>query len=409
MITFSILSHFLAGCVGLLPQLATQAAQPTIAMGESKVGNLPVIVLAGIEVKTNSVAFSLDGKLVACGGEDRRVRIFNETGRLIVRVGGHAAPIRAVAFSPDGTKVVSAGAELLVLISGPLVPSFVFAEDAVPLPRRPPNVATGDRLPLDHMEERVIQPEGQFVKFTKVETGETLRFMGSSIGLPIDSIAYSTDGSSLATFDSGFGLKIQTDRPVPMSFNLRREGMNRDYVDATGIVTSISGDALRLVSVARTKKPLGAIKLWEAKSSRFRDLDPKGMHTSCAMRLDGKRFLIGSQKGLVSEWDFDKGALIRTFDKGSTGTRPVEFLAYSPDGKQIVSGDEAGVVRLYDADKAGLLQTRQGPGRPVRAAAFLPTRVKIASGGHYIRIDRRLPQAEQGSAEPILVWEMGRD
>ena len=404
--TLSILSRLLVGCIGLLPQSETQTAQPAKVVGEAKLGSTPavgqVVTLLGIDAPTNAVVFSPDGKLIACGGDDRRVRIFDESGRLITRLGGHAAPIRAVAFSPDGTKIASAGAEKLVT-DGPIM---VPLEDSAPIPAERP-LEKGDRRPITSVGR--VWPRGRFFTFHDVQTGTWLGGGGCDHVPPVVSIAFSGDGSTLAMFDSEWSLQLQMTPWTPGATTSRRADTTRDYTAALGVVNSLGGDALRIVSGDQSNKLFGLLELKKPEVNQSHDLDPKVHRTSCAMRLDGKRFVVGSQDGSVAEWDFDKGELIRTFDKGSTGTRPVEFLAYSPDGKQIVSGDEAGVVRLYDAVSTGLLQTRQGPGRPVRAAAFLPLRVKIACGGHYLRTDPKLPQAERGTAEPILVWEMGRD
>ncbi len=56
------------------------------------------------------VTFSADGSLLASGGGDRTVRIWDfHTGQQLYSLAGHTSTVSSLAFSPDGTRLVSGG------------------------------------------------------------------------------------------------------------------------------------------------------------------------------------------------------------------------------------------------------------------------------------------------------------
>ena len=57
-----------------------------------------------------AVCFSADGKRIATSSRDQTAKAFDaQTGELLATYSGHGAAVRAVAFMPDGNKVISAG------------------------------------------------------------------------------------------------------------------------------------------------------------------------------------------------------------------------------------------------------------------------------------------------------------
>src|SRR5262245_44424199 len=69
-----------------------------------------LILQSGHSFKVDAMAFSPDGRLIATGGVDTAIKIWDAaTGRVLRTLAGHHGGVKAVAFSPDGRRLASGG------------------------------------------------------------------------------------------------------------------------------------------------------------------------------------------------------------------------------------------------------------------------------------------------------------
>ena len=231
----------------------------------------------------NGLAFSPDGKTLASASEDRTIRLWDvATGEAIGQpLSGHTDAVRSVAFSPDGKTLASASADGTIRLW---------------------DVATGEAIgqPLSGHTDVVW------------------------------SVAFSPDGKTLAS-----GSADQT---------------------------------LRLWDV-QSRQPIG---------------DPLVGHRnwvlSVAFSPDGKTLASGSADNTILVWDVNSRTPIGTPLLGHQGW--VRTLAFSPDGKQLVSGSADQTVRLWDLhdlSRVAQLDVYQGHTDAVWSVAFDPNGHLIAS------------------------------
>ena len=75
--------------------------------------------LKGHKYSVNSVAYSPDGTKIISGSRDQTIKIWDaNTGECLKTLEGHSQRVNSVAFSTDGTKIISGSSDKTVKIWG---------------------------------------------------------------------------------------------------------------------------------------------------------------------------------------------------------------------------------------------------------------------------------------------------
>ncbi|HKB04976.1 MAG TPA: protein kinase [Gemmataceae bacterium] len=325
------------------------------------------------------VALNDDGSLVAAGGGDRIVKLWDtSTGRRVYSLEGHTDIVACVAFSPDGRYLASGSSVQL-----PLLPRL--GEVKVWDVRSGENVRTirghgGPvyKLAFSHNGRLASASSDGTVKIWDAHTGwEILALDECSTSTP--GVTFSPDGRHLATIGIDRTLKVwdsETGRLVHTLVGHRDE--------TTGL--AFSPDGRRLASTGFDS----TIRLWDISTEQ--EVFPKPLiHPSptlgVAFSPDGQRIASAGWDKTVRLWDATTGQEILTL---RDHTSFVLAVAFSGDSLRLASVDDEGTVRVWDARPMGPRLPQEvftlPQGDHVCAMAYSPDGRTLAAVGPYAKV-----------------------
>ncbi len=322
--------------------------------------------MIGNSPRVLAFAFSPDGSKLVTGGADRALKTFDvTTGRDGQDYDGYRKVIKAVAFNKLGTGLATAhsdkdgnnirlwdvekGGEPANL-KAPLiqVASLAYSVDGKTL------VAGGTSLDNKSIALWNAQ-NGQFNK--AITTDDS----------PIQAIAISPDGSLIASgaIDSVVSL-----------WNVGSGKLDKQLRGHTKSVYSVQfspdGKTLATASSDRT------IRLWDVASGKEtkRFSGHSELINAIAFFATGKQLASASADGTVKVWDVASGQATKTLT-GHKGE--VLAVATSADGKFVVSGGIDDVVRVWDVASGKEVKSLKGHANWILAVNFHPNSRTIAS------------------------------
>jgi WD40 repeat protein/serine/threonine protein kinase len=283
-----------------------------------------IFTLYGHTGGVGSVAFSPDGTRIVTGSYDKTARVWDaRTGTPLLEMKGFKEVVRSVAFSPDSTRIVT----------------------------------------------------GSFDKTAKVWDARTgtplLELKGHTNGL--SSVAFSPDGTRIVTGSHDKTAKVWDARTGTLMLELKGHA-----IDVRSV--AFSPDGTRIVTTSEDK----TAKVWDARTGTPQ-LELRG-HTdwvhSVAFSPDGKLIVTGSGDRTAKVWDAQAGTPLLDTPlltlKGHTGG--VFSVAFSPDGTRIVTGSGDSTAMVWHARTGAFLRELKGHTHILSSVAFSPDGIRIVTG-----------------------------
>lgn len=310
-----------------------------------------------------SIAFEHDGPRLVSGSFDRSVRVWDAaTGAGISVLLGHADQVRCVAFAPGGEYVASGSNDGTVRLwrpdGGKAVQSF----------------RAGERW-----SAVAFAPDGKRLVAGSLGRGTMLAFdLLSNHALPdpprvqggITSMAYSSDGAWILTGgeeDSTMRLWHAATGKLERSFVGHQAPVTAVafLADGTGVVSGSADNSVRVWSLGSDEPP----RLLGGLDQRV---------TSVAVSSDGRFIACGAFDAKIHLWDARSGATYSTLE---TNASPVQTIAFDRTGARLASGSADGTIRLWDLAGAGEPRSLSGHSDLVLSVAFSPDGKRLASAG----------------------------
>jgi WD40 repeat protein/serine/threonine protein kinase len=304
----------------------------TVRLWEAPLPGVSLPVLRGHTSYLYPVVYSPDGRWIASGGWDRRVCLWDaRTGELCTTF-PHRGTVRALAFGPDSSWLVSAcdWADQLQVW----------------------DVATGRRRqevkgPGPVVQAVTVSPDGTWiaaverggvVSVSEMATGrEVASWRGDRVWLEKKALAYSPDGRWLA----GTG----EDKELIDIWDAQTHQRSARLAGHTGPIyfVAFSPDGRRLASAGNDR----TVRIWDVTTEEC--VAVLHGHTdevfAVAFHPDGTRLASAGRDRVIWLWDL---ATWQEVARLQGHLSYIFSLAFSPDGKSLVSSSGDGTVRLWD-------------------------------------------------------------
>ena len=322
----------------------------------------------------HSIAFSPDGTTIVSGSEDKTVRLWDiRTGKPIGQaLKGHSDSVTSVTFSPNGKTIASASRDKTIRLWD------ICTEKPIGQPLKGHS---------NYITSVAFNPDGttiasassdQTIRLWNARTGKLLGQSLKGHSNCVTSVTFSPDGKTIASasYDKTIRLwDVHTGKPVGQVF----EG-HSSYVTSV----AFSPDGKTIASASRDK----TIRLWNVLTGKPVGQPLKGhsFWVDCAVfSPDGSIIASVSRDQTIWLWDVRTGKPLGQPLKGHSN------VAFNPDGTTIASASSDQTIRLWDT------RTGKPVGQPLKGHSFWVNCAVFSPDGKII--------ASVSSDQTIRLWD----
>jgi WD40 repeat protein len=286
---------------------------------------------------------------------------------------GHAGAVQGVAFSPDGARLVTGGAD-----GGLKVWEAESGQGVIAFGHTAPN-----NQPIQPIQAIAFLNNGTLVSGSADKTLRTWTFAGAwSESKPLGphafrvlTLDFNPDGTLLATgggepsrsgevkiWEIGKGILAKT---LPDSLHSDTVFGVRFSPDGSKLATCAADKFLKVTDLASAN----VLKTFEGHTHHVLAVD---------WRDNGKQLVTGGADNVLKVWDFETGEQVRTLQ---AATRQVTSVRWVPGKASVVGASGDKNVRSWNADNGQVERTFSGPSDYVFGVAVSKDGSRVAAGG----------------------------